>query len=138
LSLKLDPQNPLATPVQTRDGKPARLLCVDFKCGNLGVPIVAALFFPDDGFESLRSYRADGTGCNKTGYGPEYDLVNAPVRKSVFRNMYNTGPGVSHSSLGEANRVASGSAAAKCRSAILEIIEEDGIPIEAKIHKVEK
>jgi hypothetical protein len=126
LSLKLDPKNPLATPVRTAGGFPARLICVDRK--QSGFPIIAvAGHFDEEIIECTLEGRVSSL-TSKT-----MDIVNVPVRKSSFGNLYKDGGRSGYSSRDLADK-----SAGSDRIAILEIIEEDGIPVEAKIHKVEK
>lgn len=67
-------------PVETRDGRKARVLCTDAKQDGLG-PILA-LVSQDDGFESPMFFFADGKfDASRAECG--VDLVNAPVREEV-------------------------------------------------------
>lgn len=72
-------------PVQTRDGRPARILATDFK-GNF--PIVAAVEFCD-GTEIVYSYYDDGT-MNRSRLQRGYDLINIPEDQEldVWVNVY--------------------------------------------------
>lgn len=69
-------------PVQTRDGKPVRIICFDRK-GN--VPIVALVDMGDDA-EHVRYYRANGRRSNTSDVS--MDLVMAPVKKEGWVNVY--------------------------------------------------
>lgn len=77
MTLILDKENPLETKVQTRDGRKARLICVDAK-GAL--PLVALVLQPDSG-EGIASYHLDGT------HPYSHDLINAPVTHKRFVNF---------------------------------------------------
>lgn len=63
-------------PVQTRDGRAARILCTDLPGPN---PIVAAIG------DSVRIYRADGKYPN---YPCDYDLVNVPEEQDTWLYMH--------------------------------------------------
>lgn len=65
-------------PVQTRDGREARIICTDAK-GDY--PIIA-LVGPD---EILRFYDSGG----KSYYYSENDLINIPEKRVVWFNVYN-------------------------------------------------
>ncbi len=66
-------------PVQTRDGRKARILCTDLKTPD-GYPLVVAVEYSDGEAESLRRYASDGSFSNReTMYRPE-DLINTPQR----------------------------------------------------------
>lgn len=84
MSLKLDKDNPLATKVQTRDGRPARIICTNRK-GEF--PIIA-LITEADGLESYLAYTADGfLWSNKSPHSS--DLINVPVKHVWWLNIYN-------------------------------------------------
>ncbi len=127
-------------PVQTRDGRKARILCTDFKDVW---PIVAAVTTNTD-IEVIRYYREGGLVARNCGplsamsaltdslLDPD-DLINIPERTSrwVFINPY----------VGFDSKVQllcdgplmNGEGVAK-----LEIIFEDGKPVDVKLHKDEK
>ena len=69
--------------VQTRDGRPARIICYDRK--EKDYPIVA-LIEHNDGTETTVHYTIDGKffidGVD------EYDLVMAPVKREGWINIY--------------------------------------------------
>ena len=61
-------------PVQTRDGRKARILCTDAKGGQ---PIVALVTTFDNEAEHVVRFRSDG-GCYSRGADPVHDLINVP------------------------------------------------------------
>jgi hypothetical protein len=72
---KFDPSKP----VQTRDGRKARIICTDRICD---MPILA-LVPTQHGkeFECVWQYKADGT----TGVNSDIDLINIPEVKKEYR-----------------------------------------------------
>jgi hypothetical protein len=72
-------------PVQTRNGKPARIICTDAK-NVVGRPIVA-LITNNLGHEETVLRNTDGTSV----VGPQFDLVNVPERTEKFVNYYKNG-----------------------------------------------
>lgn len=80
MTLILDKENPLATKVQTRDGRKARIICVD-KVG--GLPIIALVYnkhnYINDCFESSISYTLQGGYHNDSD--SQFDLINVPEQK---------------------------------------------------------
>lgn len=70
-------------PVQTRDGKPARIICFD--CKSNRSPVIALVTMAD-GEETPNSYTNDGR------YHPLYemgdDLFMAPVQREGWVNLY--------------------------------------------------
>ena len=84
-TLILNTANPLATRVQTRDGRKARIVCVDTK--NQEFPIVA-LILQSDGTELPVLVTADGGYC----IGDEEsarDIINAPPPPEVREGWVN-------------------------------------------------
>lgn len=76
-------------PVQTKDGRPARIICTDMK--RSAYPIVALV---NEGKEErISSFRVDGG----SGIFRDSDLVNIPEEKTGWINIYkghiNTYPG---------------------------------------------
>lgn len=67
-------------PVQTRDGRPVRIICYDRK--NKEYPIVALM--SED--EVPWFYRNDGTSSGSNNY----DLVMVPIKKEGWINIYKT------------------------------------------------
>ena len=80
----------LSKPVQTRDGKPVRVICVNRDSGKKGYtdrPIIALVSEGEHG-ESVGLY--DQYGRTAGGYDDQpspYDLVNVPVKKSGWVNI---------------------------------------------------
>lgn len=113
--MKLD----ITKPVQTRDGRPVRILCTDKK-GNY--PVVG-LVTNNDGSETVNSYRHDGVYYS-AGVS-DADLVNAPERKERWLNMYP--PSLGHSVYPEfcTVRTAADKQAGPNRIGILHIVYED-------------
>ena len=71
-------------PVQTRDGRPARIICYDRK-GNK--PIVALIYEKEDNVEHHHFYFNDGLFLTSTKKSPE-DLVMATTKKGGWINIY--------------------------------------------------
>ncbi len=98
---KFDPTKP----VQTRDGRPARILCTDRKARALSDHTIVALIDYTDG-EQVMFFRPDG--CNSSVLEQGIDLVNVPERKSRFVALYRStrsvGIGGYHSYGGKRNR----------------------------------
>jgi hypothetical protein len=69
-------------PVQTRDGRSARILCTDLKDRW---PIVAAIT-RTDGTEYSTGYAVDGKFTCR--HQPERDLINVPEKRTVWVNVY--------------------------------------------------
>ena len=72
-------------PVQTRDGRKARIICFDRK--EVCFPLVALVTDLESGLEDLETYRADG-GYTIAGVVTKSDLVMAPVKKEGWLNVY--------------------------------------------------
>jgi hypothetical protein len=64
-------------PVQTRDGRPARILCTDAKSS---FPIIA-LVTMFDGSEAAHPYYAEGNSRSSSIH--PFDLVNVPVKRTI-------------------------------------------------------
>lgn len=73
-------------PVQTRDGRPARIICYDRK-GNK--PIVALIYEKEDNVEYHHFYFNDGTFLTSKNTSPE-DLVMASTKKEGWINLYHS------------------------------------------------
>lgn len=69
-------------PVQTRDGKPVRIICFDRK----GTAPIVALVDTGNDAEEIRYYLADGKRSNTSDVS--MDLVMAPVKKEGWVNVY--------------------------------------------------
>ena len=61
-------------PVQTRDGRTARIICADRKHG---LPIIALV----DEDESVERFRADGTYYEQSSPSSPDDLINIPEKR---------------------------------------------------------
>lgn len=86
MTLALDKDNPLTTKVQTRDGRKARLICVD-RLTNAG-PELVALITGKSGEEYLWGYNKSGSYW---GDATEHanDLINVPVPPVEHRRWVN-------------------------------------------------
>lgn len=73
-------------PVQTRDGRKARIICVDGKFDDEGLGPILALATQKNGNEQVLLYNNDGTCCYMEKNSP-HDLVNIPEK--CYRNIYN-------------------------------------------------
>ena len=71
----------LKKPVQTRDGKAARIICTDRT--NSEYPVVALVYLPDDFGEQLETYTLKGRYSQANVDNP-YDLVNVPEEKVTY------------------------------------------------------
>jgi len=88
MSLILDPINPLQTRVQTRDGRPARIICTDRKYSVCGIdyPIIALIPFSVSGSEEgFYGYRSNGSYTN---HPDALDLINVPQKRAGWINVY--------------------------------------------------
>ena len=110
-------------PVQTRDGRKARILCKDL---NSDVYTIVAATMENNGTESVRLYT--NTGQILVGKpNHDLDLVNIPKRTSRWTNVYPTGD---HGSKERADILKNHN-----RIGVIEIIFEDGKPVDSKWHK---
>ena len=75
-------------PVQTRDGRPARIICTDKD--QLQYSIVA-LVRDLSGVEVAKSYTATGQYHSGAGALSSSDLVNIPERREMWLNVYPSG-----------------------------------------------
>lgn len=80
----------LTKPVQTRDGRPVRILCTDRKIDRVDVPVVG-LVTNKAGCEFIDFWSL--TGVHLASRAGEGDLVNVPQRKSKWMNVYGGGSG---------------------------------------------
>lgn len=69
-------------PIQTRDGRKARILCIDLKSCH---PIVAAYYTHEGNQEQIRSFYKDGSAVSFTNSN---DLIN--VSEKYFINIWKT------------------------------------------------
>jgi hypothetical protein len=90
---KFDPMKP----VQTRDGRPARILCTDL---HADVYTIAAAVLGPDGKETLDIYTTEGfqDKADVLGRNP-LDLVNVPQKVCFWTNLYRNAEGT-HSWVG--------------------------------------
>ena len=80
--LTLDKDNPLATKVQTRDGRKARLICVD---GPGEQPIIAIVADVDGVNDRVEYFWRDGGWTLIRGSFTHADLVNVPVEREYAK-----------------------------------------------------
>ena len=73
-------------PVQTRDGRKARIVCFDRK--EVDFPLVALVIDLESELENLETYRVDGGYLAVAGAVTDSDLVMAPVKKEGWMNIY--------------------------------------------------
>lgn len=73
-------------PVQTRDGRKARIICVDRE--NSKYPIIALVRYDEsvDRAEAVESYQKDGSYF--TEGSNTMDLINIPERRVRWTNVY--------------------------------------------------
>jgi hypothetical protein len=69
-------------PVQTRDGREARIICTDRK----GRYPLICLVKEQDGTESCISNEV--SGYSRDGHTSRFDLVNIPIKKEGWINVY--------------------------------------------------
>lgn len=108
-------------PVQTHNGRKARIICTD---RNSTYNIVALI----EEFQ-IESYDKDGEWFG--GREEKYRLINIPERTTSWMNLYTTAS--YHTSRGVADLACAG---AETRKGVLEIIWEGGVPVETKVHPV--
>ena len=90
MTLILNKDNPLATKVQTTDGRKARLLCVDGRSGFGNYPlIVLVTSCLGDGYETLYACDMEGKLINVAAQHKASGelLINAPVEHRVWANV---------------------------------------------------
>ncbi len=73
----------LTKPVQTRDGRKARIICTD---RLHGVEPIVALVTEQDGVEYAADYRTNGRFLNFSE--SDWDLINVPERLTGYANIY--------------------------------------------------
>ena len=122
-TLVLDKENPLATKVQTRDGRKARLLAVDLKSHSHKFPIVAAVL-QSDGTEYIEIFYEDGRKYQANDSG--YDIVNTPVTHEVWMNCYPRSGDGKQSDIGWSTRKEADAGAAPTRIARLHVTFVEG------------
>lgn len=117
-------------PVQTRDGRPARIICTD-RTNNR--PIVALIHSRQGTDEIAVSRYADGS--MNPNYESGADLVNIPERKSEFWNCYNKGANQYHKTLGSAKGARGcGGVLHSCLIATVELVYEDDVVVDRILH----
>ena len=114
----------LTKPVQTRNGKPARIICTDVKSGQ---PILALVKCPDR-TEAVISYSIDGSFFpdDRTS---DNDLINVPNKKTFefWVNLYPTSVGEhTFTSLKQAKLYATPNIFAR-KKIIIEVEEGEGL-----------
>lgn len=72
-------------PIQTRDGRPARIICYDKKCGDY--PIVALIYNAIRDCEEIKEYTIDGKYLRHKLRNDE-DLVMVPIKREGWVNIY--------------------------------------------------
>jgi hypothetical protein len=115
-------------PVQTRDGRKARIICTDLNDCD-GEKIVALISY-GDGHEEPSTFYPDGKYYRSRECTD--DLINVPEMISYWMNVYPSGlPGYLTREAADA--------VAKCgRTAVVEIRMSDGKLVECIQHEVEK
>jgi len=78
----------LNEPVQTKNGKPVRIVCTDFKNGT--TPVLGIMYDAIEDREQIYMYSSDGRFYANTEGSP-YDLVNVPKPVVSYHNVYDTG-----------------------------------------------
>lgn len=71
----------LTQPVQTRDGRPVRILCTNAKSDD---PIVG-LILHESGFESPAMWKPNGQWAHTSG---DADLINAPQKLRIWATRH--------------------------------------------------
>jgi hypothetical protein len=118
-------------PVQTRDGRKAEIIKSDLK--DLDGLKIVAIVTEDKGHQWVKTYGMTGRYLDNPNES-RHDLVNIPERKSNWYNMYS-----GYCLCGDyLSREKADRSRTNGRKAVLEIIYEDEVPIEVKLHKDEK
>ncbi len=117
-------------PVQTRDGRKVRILCVDRKSSQ---SIVGLITSPVDGAEELHSWHEDGRRVHGAGWSGsnEADLINVPERLERWVNVYLSETGCFYGTYGEARKEADAD-----RLGVIRITFEDGKPVAVALEDV--
>lgn len=119
----------LTKPVQTRDGRKARILCTDLN--NLNWTLVAAVK-EADGRETVHFYKENGSN-NVTGMC----LENVPERHSVWMNEYKKEKGHPFGGIRSSRSLCDDVClTATERTAVIEIVYEDSKFVKAIRHAV--
>lgn len=112
---KFDPTKP----VQTRDGRAARIICTDRSYRGFSGSIVALVTSEPEGVELPHIFQSNGEvwGCV-----PHDDLINVPEEHTVWLNVYlRDGSNVSHPTRHEAD-----TRAVRNRIACIEVTYKEG------------
>lgn len=116
----------LSKPVQTRDGRPVRILSTDRRGGEY--PIVALVSTGE--IENVATFTIDGK-CGGAICRPHtHDLVNIPERRFLWLNIYANDLGSAHTTKQAAN-IYNESALGQ-----IEIIFENDRPVQVILHGV--
>ena len=123
--MTFDPEKP----VQTRNGRKARIICTDLKEYAHG-DTVMALIEQDDGSEDWTTYRSSGRYVD--GMEDSQDLINIPEKRWVNVNKYrsNLNPranGLAAGGVYSSRASADENATYEYRIACLEFTEGDGL-----------
>lgn len=100
-------------PVQTRDGRPIRVLCTDQQGAKYPV---LGLVKRKEGKEDLEQWTLDGSFVADKGGPDEDDAINVPEppeERIAYVNFYDNGEGMAHDSRARAD-VCAGSARVAC------------------------
>lgn len=89
-------------PVQTRDGRKARVICTDKKDSR---SVIALIEGDDGGTESVYVYYTDGRGSLALEY--TFDLINVPEKIVGYVNIYPNRYNQYHKDKGTADACAS-------------------------------
>lgn len=118
--MKFDPTKP----VQTKSGKPARILATDRK--NSKYPIIALVTYPAGG-EEVESFRSNGIFYADASLS-ERDLINVPEKRTYERwvNVYANNLAASHHSREDADSFA-GENRIACFHIKREYVEGEGL-----------
>lgn len=91
-------------PVQTRDGRPARIIATGVKSRDPSMSVVAILTEPD-GMETLHTFNKNGF-WSRDQFLPEIDLINIPEKREVWLNKYSDGGMSTHITRNDADEQA--------------------------------
>lgn len=113
-------------PVQTREGRPARVICTDKK--GSAYPVWALVMSESGHEEDSHSYTLNGRYFDN-GDESEHDLMNVPVRTERFINFYDGQyDAYSYATLDGANN----GACAK-RTCVIKVMMEDGKAVSSEL-----
>lgn len=77
----------LNKPVQTRDGRPVRILCENGHFHGKQSPVVG-LVRCKDGFDAIATWGKDGRRFDSIDSPHDSDLVNVPTKREGWVNVY--------------------------------------------------